>query len=104
MEAGSCPPELLYVCFLFLLWNSGLFYFEGCTLMAESKKLRPGHSLGLTAFFYKSQSSEYQNPKDNNHALSNWSPHTQNSEIITKVKQHRMHLIFKQQLFSSVCL
>lgn len=53
--------------------------------MAESKKLRPGHSLGLTAFFYKSQSSEYQNPKDNNHALSNWSPHTQNSEIITKV-------------------
>ncbi|KAM9300407.1 centrosomal P4.1-associated protein [Morus bassanus] len=69
----------------------------GYTLMAESQKLRPGHSAGLTAL-HQLPSPGYQNIfEDRAYALI-VSPHTQDSDFLQKLNNKECTLLLKNSL------
>lgn len=70
-------------------------------LMAESQKLRPGHSAGLTTL-HQLLSSGYQNIFEDRACAPIVSPHIQDSNFLQKV--NNKECIFEEQSFRSVCL
>ncbi|XP_040440000.1 centromere protein J isoform X1 [Falco naumanni] len=72
---------------------SGQTAVLGCTVVAESQQLRPGHSAGLTTL-RRLPSSGYQNVLEGRTYTSIVSPHTQDSDFLQKLdnKEHTSSL------------
>ncbi|XP_010281355.1 PREDICTED: centromere protein J-like, partial [Phaethon lepturus] len=75
---------------------SGQTAVLGYTLMAESQKLRPGHSAGLTTL-HQLPSSGYQNIFDGAYAPI-VSPHTQDSDFLQKLNNKECTSFLKNAL------
>ncbi|XP_010570912.1 PREDICTED: centromere protein J [Haliaeetus leucocephalus] len=79
---------------------SGQTAVFGYTLMAESQKLRPGHSVGLTTL-HQLLSSGYQNIFEDRACALIVSPHTQDSNFLQKLNNKECTLSLKNS-FSGV--
>lgn len=71
--------------------------------MAESQKLRPGHSAGLT-ILHQLPSSGYQNIFEGRAYAPIVSPHTQDSDFLQKLNNKECTSSLNADTFRSVCL
>ncbi|GAB0180493.1 centromere protein J [Grus japonensis] len=76
---------------------SGQTAVLGSTLMAESQKLRPGHSVGLTTL-HQLPSSGYQNHFEDRAYAAIVSPHTQDSDFLPKLNNKECTSSLKNSL------
>ncbi|XP_072706660.1 centrosomal P4.1-associated protein isoform X3 [Ciconia boyciana] len=76
---------------------SGQTAVLGCTLMAESQKLRPGHSSGLTTLC-QLPSPGYQNTFEDRAYAPIVSPHTQDSDFLQKLNNKECTSSLKNSL------
>ncbi|XP_008935440.1 PREDICTED: centromere protein J-like, partial [Merops nubicus] len=76
---------------------SGQTAVLGYTPVAESQKLRPGHSAGLTTL-HQLPSSEYQNTFEDRTYASVVSPHTQDSDFLQKLNNKECSSSLKNSL------
>ncbi|KAM7131825.1 centrosomal P4.1-associated protein isoform 2-T3 [Ciconia maguari] len=76
---------------------SGQTAVLGCTLMAESQKLRPGHSAGLTTLC-QLPSPGYQNTFEDRAYAPIVSPHTQDSDFLQKLNNKECTSSLKNSL------